>query len=562
MRSSSFPERTFHTRKEQLEVALYRRRRQFFRHESPVVVRLRRDGAEPLNLFHQVVAQVEVAFPYHAPLNLRLCQSRALRQQFAAAVRAAQNAWTATYQTLRDAYDATVNAAWNVYSREYSRNAAEFAALQAQTWESSDAYQAIQATYQRKLAAIGAHNAAQNAEINAWSSAQSTEIHNDLLAHRYDAHDASCGTYGHSSACQRKQLQEELRQDSSMLDMNAYRAQKELALNAETQILTIQAQARRDLALANAKEAFETDRNDRLAQLAQSASQLGKSYEIAVANAIYALYADETTGGLAGANETYRNAIAAAAQTATSDAWSAVRAAITAWKNNASTPSDWGTYVESLYALSQTQALADANAYVAQIAASAGAQKTADLAAAVAYRDYLTSNATTTWLAECDDLENVRTLQNAVASAIAANETATSELYSSELVSQIETSLSARSARVREYATLADAGYSNWYGCYIALVGETDQTVRTTTEQAMNETLSSMWFADAGNVLDEETTLYGALIESGAAIETGALQLDRDLQLALWSALGTYWRAEIATKTSKSIATENAANVY
>ncbi len=511
----------------------------------------------------------EIAYPTLDGEAIDLSRDVALLQAldgvsnaYNAAVRDAQNVWKSTYQTLRDAYDASVDAAWSDYCREYARNSKEFETLQAQTFESSDEYQAIQATYQRELAAIGAQNAAQIAEINAWNSAQSTAIYNEHLDHRYDAHDSSCGSYSHSNACQRKQLQEECRRYEAQLELNALSAQNELALNAETQILTIQAQARRDTALANAKEAFELDRQERLAQLDLSASQLGKDHEIVVANALYAFYADETTDGLAGADETYRNAIASAAQTATSAAWNAVRDAMTAWKNNASTPSDWGTYVDSLYALSQTQALTDANAYVAQTAASASAQKTADIAAAVAYRNYLISNATTTCDTECSSISSAQTLQNAVAAATAANEIAMSELYSTEFVTQIETSLSARSARVQEYAEIAATGYSNWYGCYISLVGETNQSVRFATEQAMNEALRSMWFEYEHNALDEETTLYGALIESGVTIETSSLQLDRDLQIALWSALGTYRKAEIATEADKSISVENAKNVY
>lgn len=51
---------------------------------------------------------------------------------------------------------------------------------------------------------------------------------------------------------------------------------------------------------------------------------------------------------------------------------------------------------------------------------------------AITYRDYLTLNATIACVAECENVSGVQTLQNAVATATAANETATSELYSSE----------------------------------------------------------------------------------------------------------------------------------
>lgn len=52
------------------------------------------------------------------------------------------------------------------------------------------------------------------------------------------------------------------------------------------------------------------------------------------------------------------------------------------------------------------------------------------------------------------------------------------------------------------------------------------------------------------------------MIDSGKTLQTEALELERYLQLALWSALGTYWKAEIATETERAIATENAENAY
>ncbi|MBQ8285179.1 MAG: hypothetical protein IJZ10_02625, partial [Thermoguttaceae bacterium] len=511
----------------------------------------------------------EIAFPTLDGEAVDLSRDVALLQTlddvadaYDAAVRAAQNAWTATYRTLRETYDATVDAAWNDYSREYSRNAAEFAELQAQSWESFAASQTIQTLYQREIDAINARNAARTAEIAAWYSAEVDSLVSYYNAHRYDEHNSACSGYSHTNACQLRELQERRRQEEGLARLGALRSQKELALNAETQLLTLQAQTRRDAASSDAKKTFEIERNDRLAELAQNAAELGKIYENAVANAIYDFYAGGSSNGLAGADETYRNAIATAAQTATTAAWSAVRSALTVWKNDASTPNDWGDYVNSLYDLSQTRALAEVAAYVAQVRTTAAAQKAADVAATTAYRDYLTSNATITCVAECENVASVQTLQNAVATATAANETATSELYSSELASQIETSLSTRFARIDEYLSNAATRSSRWYACATSLVGVNDSSVSSAAWSALNSALEELAKTDSIGRFAEEAALYDALIDSGETLQTEELELERDLQLALWSALGTYWKAEIATETERAIATENAENAY
>ncbi|MBP5622588.1 MAG: hypothetical protein J6X44_11305, partial [Thermoguttaceae bacterium] len=101
-----------------------------------------------------------------------------------------------------------------------------------------------------------------------------------------------------------------------------------------------------------------------------------------------------------GFDRIYRNAIAAAAHTAVEESWTEVREAVTAWKNDASTPTAWATYLDALYGYAETNRNACSSAYVAEVAATAAAQKTLDIATAAAYRDYLTDSAATVNTAE------------------------------------------------------------------------------------------------------------------------------------------------------------------
>lgn len=201
--------------------------------------------------------------------------------------------------------------------------------------------------------------------------------------------------------------------------------------------------------------------------------------------------------------------------------------------------------------------MAEVAAYVAQVQTTAAAQKTADVAATTAYRDYLTLNVTITCVAECENVASVQTLQNAVATATAANETATSEL-----ASQIETSLSTRFARIDEYLSNAATRCSRWRACATLIVGVNDSSVSSAAWSALNSALEELAKTDSIGRFAEEAALYDALIDSGETLQTEALELERDLQLALWSAFGTYWKAKIATETERAIATENAENAY
>jgi hypothetical protein len=511
----------------------------------------------------------EIAFPTLDGEGVDLSKDVELQQTFDeisnaydAAVRAARDAWSSTYQNLRDAHELTLDSAWNVYNCAFSRINAEFAELQAQTWEGSDKYQEIQTTYQEEYNAIYARKAEKMAEISAWSSEESEALLSYYNAHLMDMHDPVACYSQHTPACQHWQIDEQKRRFDKGVALAVLTSQKSLALDAETQIKASQAEARRDSKLSAAKKTFETNRNTRLAELAQSAAEIGKNYEISVANAIYDFYAGGSSGGLAGADEAYRNAIASALQTATTEAWNAVRSAVTAWKNAASTPVDWGNYVDALYALAQTEELAQTSARVVQIQASASAQRTADVTSAAAFRDYLTTSATLICVAEYENISDAQALQESFATSTAAKETAVSELYSSELVSQIETSLSTRFAGIHEHVKNQEVRSSLWHACLSSLVGVTNDAIIAETWQATNSALQELAKNDSLRRFSVEETLYGTLIDSGETIQRGELELNRDLQLAQWSALGTYWKVEIATSIALSIATENAKNAY
>ena len=71
-----------------------------------------------------------------------------------------------------------------------------------------------------------------------------------------------------------------------------------------------------------------------------------------------------------------------------------VSGALTAWKTNSAASSTWSGYVDSIYAIAETEDLADAAAYRTAVEADATAQLAADNASVAAYCSYLRSETT------------------------------------------------------------------------------------------------------------------------------------------------------------------------
>ena len=346
---------------------------------------------------------------------------------------------------------------------------------------------------------------------------------------RFDWHEVGCGrsSGGHTDACWANQ--ESYRQ--GMLSMSADYAKKELSQSADYQKAVLRLRAQFAPKFAEGELEFETAKNDALAGLAQAMSDYGKTYEEACAAAFYAYYAGVEarpaqepaepggTGtpavpaepGLADADEAYRNAVAEAAQTAVEDSWSEIVAAVAEWQTDASTPAAWGDYLAALYTYAETNRNAYADAYVAETAASAAAQKACDVATAAAYRDYLISSAEAVNTAERSSAVKLRNLHVAAAAATTSAAENNTVLQCKELAAQTSLIVSAQRQRADDYMAIAPGILSEYF---IAL---------RTGSSAWYTHADESWLADSFRLLESEIALYGKLLESAERLEKGVL---------------------------------------
>ena len=503
----------------------------------------------------------EIAFPTLDGENVDFSQDAALllaldeiQDAYDAAVRAAEDAWRAAQSALEAKYDRAVDEAWNTYSRDYERDAAKYAEKEAELWTDSDAYKKINKEFTDALDALNDDYQSQRTELN---TARANAIQSRRSAtgvsdpDRFDWHEVGCGcpSGGHTDACWANQ--ESYRQ--SMLSMSAKYAKKELSQSADYQKAVLRLREQFASKFANGELEFETAKNDALAELAQAMSDYGKTYEEACAAAFYAYYAGVEarpaqepaepggTGtpavpaepGLADADEAYRNAVAEAAQTAVEDSWSEIVAAVVEWQTDASTPAAWGDYLAALYTYAETNRNAYADAYVAETAASAAAQKACDVATAAAYRDYLISSASATNTAERSSavkLRNLHVAAAAVATSAAENNTV---LQCKELAAQTSLIVSAQLQRADDYMAIAPGILSEYF---IAL---------RTGSSAWYTHADESWLADSFRLLDSEITLYGKLLESAERLEKDVLTCDANRDEALWALIGNYRKGQV-----------------
>jgi len=497
-----------------------------------------------------------------------LAQLDAIQRNYENAVAAAQDAWQTTCDDLLNDYNAATDQAWNDYSTEYARISQEFDRVSATTWEDSDEYAAISARCQNEINQLTANKTAKLAEI---SSRYTTE--RQAIKATYDATALSvhaspdCSNWNHSQACQLQQINAEETFYNAALSLSINTLAEQLSVDVEFQKEVLKAEARRDSALADGEEAFSAQKEQTLASLASESARLGRDYQFALTDALQTLYSGEAdpntgerSGGVAGADATYRQTLASLAQSATGSVWSAIRGAVTAWKTNAATPSTWGGYVDSIYGIAETEDLADAAAYRTAVEAEATAQLAADNASVAAYCSYLRSEATAICNRDQSAATSAETLQLAATTAIA---TAASEKATATLEKKTEQLDAALALRLESIERMRADGLT--MGARLAsrdrsLVGVTDYDLRSQITSAAQSDLEALWKANTQERAAIEVALCDALVASTAALEKATLAADHTRESTLWNALGQYWKDEIARETTLAIAEETAVN--
>ncbi len=491
----------------------------------------------------------------------------AIENSYNAGILVAQNLWRETCDALVSQYNSVVDSAWREYSTSVSRKKQEFETVEATTWEDSDAYAKIDEQWQNETSRLAEIRSQSIASLNAWLQ---TECHN--LRTTYDStvltsHDSACNYNGHSHACQTQQINAREAYYKAKIQLSLEYTSKQLIVDCDYDKALLASRARRDVALAEGKRAYETQKETRLATLAREISTSGLAYQTAVANALNAYYAGEIvngefTGGLADATATYRKTLGGLAQTATQQTWSAIRSAVDAWKINSGTDSTWGGYVDSLYSLSETQALANSAANATAVNAEADAQKAADVASANAYCAYLISDATVLCASEQASATNSQTLQIATLDISAQNTRAESDANVEYMTAQLDQILAIRLETIRH---MRDDGVTT--ACKLgardrALVGETNFSTRWALENATQNELSALWKENAIERLKSEVEIYEAVVSTAADFETSLLTAQRNSDAASWQALGNFWKSEIARVASQSIGSESALNAF